>query len=94
VGNGVFILELGPKFWYDIQLASDLGLYLSPQGLLGLGVGTEGVGAFFTMQFGFALKLILNDKVALSFKPFGFDIGIADNVGVRYDLMFSAGITF
>jgi hypothetical protein len=95
-GHGFFTLELGPKIWYDLALSSELGVYLTPNGMIGMALQSGGgqTNAYFDMQFGFALRMVLNDKVLLSFSPFSLDIAIGDITPVRYDLMFGIGICF
>ncbi len=95
VGNGEFTFELGPKAWYDIALVPDLGIYIAPSAMLGLGFSTfYGSVATFDMQYGIEAKMVLDDRALVFFRPFTLDIGVGNRTFVRYDLMFGGGVTF
>lgn len=96
-GSSVFVLQVGPKAWYDIPIAEDLGIYIAPTAMIGLAYASTSFGgsdAGFNMQFGAEAKVILNDRALIFFRPFNLDIAIGDNTAVRWDLVFGAGATF
>jgi hypothetical protein len=96
-GSNLFILELGPKFCWDIPISSDLGIYLSPNAMIGMAYasayGTSDVG--LDLQFGFEGKMVLADRGLLFFRPMTLDIAIGDRgTAVRWDIVFGGGVTF
>ena len=97
-GDGVFVFQPGPKFWWDIQIMDDLGIYVTPQAQVGYGLLT-GFGATshnFNWLFGVEGRVVLGDRGIVTFRPLSFDFFAGDvaDVVVRYDLMFGGGVTF
>ena len=95
-GFGAFLLQVGPKFWWDIPI-TDAAIYITPQAELGY-AGAFGGGAsahFFNWEFGLEGRIILGDRGLLIFRPIGFDF-FAGGGGftVAYDLMLGGGVTF
>jgi hypothetical protein len=99
-GDTSTVIEILPRFVWDIPIIQNLGLYLSPS--LGIGYarifGGDGVNAA-TIQLDFEGKLILGDRGFVFFRPFGLDIMASSVNGnsytlVRWDLMFGGGVIF
>jgi len=94
-------LEVLPRFVWDIALGK-LPLYLSPGGGMGFNFIFPEQGDTIpglTIQVTLELKLILDDRWLVCFRPVGVDIHPLhhDNswhTGVRYDLMLGGGATF
>jgi hypothetical protein len=98
-GEGITRFQIGPKFWWDIQPAAGLGLYLAPTFKLGYMLATNGDSAhYFNFQFGFEVKMVLGNRGLVFFRPFTLDMGAGGVDGARfgagYDLMFGGGVTF
>ncbi len=91
--NGPVFFEMGPKFVWDIPIIQDLGLYLSPSGMIGYAY-IEGGTHKFDLQIGFEGKLMLADRAYVFFRPFTLDFLISDDLILRYDIMFGGGVTF
>ncbi|WAS98226.1 hypothetical protein [Nannocystis punicea] len=115
-----FGFVIAPKFTYDIQLKRDLGLYLSPNVSLGYQFMSWNYfdGGYYyrypyhaaNLQFGMALKLMLDDRwiVWLQFPHFDMSLGPGNRYygcggpGVycptffvaRLDLLFGGGVSF
>ncbi len=107
-GDGA-ILQVGPRLFWDIQLSSRAGFYLSPA--LGLGLtyianspeGRHGSNEDIlavTAALGVELKLILADRVLLFLRPLGLELMIGgegldtvDGLLLRYDLLLGVGVT-
>jgi len=101
-GHSIFRFQVGPKFWWDIQPSSSLGLYLAPTAQLGYAhLASSGGGSAnaFDMQFGFEARLVLGDRGMLYVRPVGIDILIGGNsygsdTATIYDLAVGGGVTF
>jgi len=103
-GDSVFGLQIGPKFWWDVQPVAGLALYIAPMAQVGYallsfdgGGGRFGRGAtanYFDLQFGCEVRLVINDRALVSYRPFTLDILAGERVGVRYDMMFGGGVIF
>jgi hypothetical protein len=96
LGSSAFMLTMGPKVWYDIQISDALGIYLAPSVLVGFGyVSGGGTSTFgFDMQMGFEAKMLIQDRGMIFFRPITLDIAVADRAAVRWDLVFGGGVTF
>jgi hypothetical protein len=100
--SGFFILELGPKFWWDIQPSEDLALYIAPEVYIGYGgaFASGGSGHGFNFGFGVEGKVILGNVGVITFKPLCFDFIAGDagragsGVAAAYNLMFGGGFAF
>ncbi|MFH1131744.1 MAG: hypothetical protein V1754_10435, partial [Pseudomonadota bacterium] len=93
--GGFATLEIGPKFWWDIQPVKELGLYIAPCAQMGLAYAGIGNGyAGFNLQFGVEARLALGGIGMVLFRPITFDLGIGDAVVVRWDMMFGGGVYF
>ncbi len=100
LGGNAFAFNVGPKAWYDFAVARDLGVYVAPTVMMGLGYASvdsfwgsvSAVG--FDMQFGVDVKVVLADRGLLFVRPVTIDIAIGDAVALRYDLVFGGGMTF
>lgn len=103
-GDNVFGLQIGPKFWWDVQPVAGLALYIAPMAQVGYallsfdgGGGRFDRGAtanYFDLQFGCEVRLVINDRALVSYRPFTLDILAGERVGVRYDMMFGGGVIF
>jgi hypothetical protein len=85
-GSTAYVVEIGPKFQWDIPIVQNLGLYLTPSVMLGYSrAGWSGNNVFgfggvpssngFTLQFGFEGRLILADRGLVFMRPFTIDVG-------------------
>lgn len=94
--NSHFRFESGVKFWWDIQLVDDLGLYLAPEGRWGFGLSTfsHSTDFFFNMQYGLSGRLILADRAIVFFKPITVDLNIGQYVAAYWDIMAGGGVTW
>lgn len=100
LGGHAFAFNVGPKAWYDFAVARDLGVYIAPTVMMGLGYASvdgywssvSSVG--FDMQFGVDVKVVLADRGLVFVRPVTIDIAIGDAVALRYDLVFGGGVTF
>lgn len=105
-GRNWFTLQIGPKFWWDIQPIDGVGFYLAPMAQLGYALSTSsnprsgpfnGLGRtehFMNIQIGFEGKLILGDRGMVLFRIFTLDMFAGESFAMRYDLMFGGGVTF
>jgi tetratricopeptide (TPR) repeat protein len=99
-------LEMGPMFLWDIPLMKTLPLYITPFALLGYAHFTERCHGSIcvparnglTMQVGADVRLVLLRRLLLAVRPFCLDILPTANgdwvVGLRYDILFGAGVVF
>lgn len=96
MGNGFFTFAAGFKFWWDIQIVQDLGLYVSPFAVAGFAVATQSgfTSGFFNFQGGAQVKLIINDTWNVFVRPLAFDFFAGDFFAVRYDFIAGGVITF
>jgi hypothetical protein len=101
-------VEPGVKFWWDIQPDSDTAFYLTPSAKLGYAAlrapdfPDAGGSNAFNIQLGFELKLIINDRGLIFFRPVTVDmwggevsLGSASAGGFMafWDIMFGGGAT-
>lgn len=103
-GNDWFTFEVGPQFWWDIQVIPDRAFYIAPFAQMGYAVvsvsygtpffGGSATAHFFNLQFGARAKVILNDRLVLYFQPFSMNMYIGDTFAVRFDLQVGVGVTF
>lgn len=101
-GDSVFGLQIGPKFWWDVQPIAGLGLYIAPMAQVGYALlsydggrrGGGGSSSYFDLQFGVEARLVINDRALVTYRPFTIDILAGEHVGVRYDMMFGGGVVF
>ncbi|PIE19427.1 MAG: hypothetical protein CSA65_02550 [Proteobacteria bacterium] len=100
-GGYWFTFNVGARFWYDIQPLANLGLYITPFGHLGFGLGSPKVGdsaATFNMIFGVEGRLALGNRGMVFFRPLSFEFYIGDYAGAnfdaRYTLLFGGGVYF
>ncbi len=117
-----FGLNIAPKFTYDIQPKRDLGLYISPSFSVGYHLSHYNYGYYYNygygganyhaanMQFGVAVKLMLDDRWLVWVQTPNFDVTVGPgnyycggpaggpNCGayfrVRYDFLLGGGVTF
>jgi tetratricopeptide (TPR) repeat protein len=105
--SSFFFLTAGAKLAWDIQLASSVGLYLTPILMAGYAYlhqgaeGYEGLTAHAgAIQPGLELKLILIDRLLLTLRPFGLEflVGSSDDLPdgylMRYHLSLGIGGSF
>jgi hypothetical protein len=105
-GNSI---EIGPVFAWDFALLvrPQIGLYVGP--LLGLGFAHLApscpAGAFcpgwngLDLQIAGELKLVINGRGLLAFRPLGLDLLFTSTQGtwrtsIQYDLLLSGGVIF
>jgi hypothetical protein len=90
------------KFWWDIQLADDLGFYLTPFAQAGMTSffwdarpRASDAEHFFNLQIGMMGRLILGDRGMVYVQPVTFDtIYNGDGMGLLYHLELGGGVTF
>lgn len=99
-------LEMGPMFLWDFPLMKTLPLYVTPFVLLGYTHFTERCHNSIcaparnglTMQIGADVRLVLMRRLLLAVRPFCLDMLPTANgdwvVGLRYDILFGAGVVF
>lgn len=95
-GNGTLSIQVFPRFGWDIRPFSSVAFYLSPYIGLGYGYVSGGVDDhYFGFQFGFEPKMVFDKRYVLFARAYSSDFFIrASDYGVRYDLLFGAGLTF
>jgi hypothetical protein len=101
-GNDYKTIELGPRFFWDIQLVKGLGLYLSPGAMIGYvgwfpSAGSNESGLSF--QLSLDGKLVFTERVFVLFRPFALDfMGMSLPSGMslflRYDFLLGVGMLF
>jgi hypothetical protein len=105
---GTTSVEIGPRFLWDFLIPWRYShrFFISPTATLGFAqVGDRCVGSTcaasrygLTFQFGVDLKMVLEDRYLLYFRPIGFDVLSTGNdnwkTSLRYDLLFGAGLVF
>lgn len=101
-GNDYKTLELGPRFFWDIQLVKGMGLYLSPGAMIGYAgwfpsAGSNESGISF--QVSLDGKLFFADRVYVLFRPFaldfmGMNVGGSMSLFLRYDFLLGVGMPF
>ncbi len=102
-GNDYKTLELGPRFFWDIQLVQGMGLYLSPGAMIGYAAwfpsdaGSTQSG--LTFQVSLDGKLVFADRVYVLLRPFALDfMGMSLPSGMslflRYDFLLGVGMLF
>ncbi len=99
VAGGLFVLQTGPRFVYDIRIVSGLGLYLSPSVGIEYTFSTGGPHNGFSVPFLFKVKMVLANRGLLFFQPVGIDLMAlfrpnSSYVALQYDLMFGGGVIF
>jgi hypothetical protein len=99
VAGGMFVLQTGPRFVYDIRIVRGLGLYLAPSVGFEYTFSTGGPHNGFSVPFLFKVKLVLANRGLVFFQPVGIDLMALfrpDNsyVALQYDLMFGGGVIF
>lgn len=111
VGLDASTFVFAPRFGADIALSEWFGVYLSPSLALGyrmikpgglnqLGPDDSQLGHQATIQFALGTKIIVVDRLVLSFRPIGIDLAIpsrrySDNLlAVRWQLVGGLGFTF
>ncbi len=96
-GSGFFRFTVGPRFWYDIQVASNLGVYVTPDAQLGY---TFFSGRVFSshavnLQAGCAARVVLGDRGMVFMRPVSFDFNFNDNgMVLTYNLIMGGGVTW
>jgi hypothetical protein len=94
-GNHFFRSTIGLRFWYDIQVVDDLGLYIAPDGQLGWTyIDTPGGDHFLNFQFGAAGRLILGDRGMVFARVACFDFNFGDIWWLNYNLILGGGVTW
>lgn len=99
VAGGMFVLQLGPRFVYDIQIVDGLGLYLSPSVGFEYTFSSAGPNNGFSVPFLFKVKLVLGNRGLVFFQPVGIDFMALfrpnnNYTALQYDLMFGGGVIF
>ncbi|MBK8480055.1 MAG: hypothetical protein IPL40_02600 [Proteobacteria bacterium] len=101
-GDSAFGLQVGPKFWWDVQPIEGLGLYIAPMAQVGYALLSFGdrrhvrdeTASYFDLQLGFEVRLAINDRAIVTYRPFTIDILAGEHVGVRYDMLIGGGVVF
>lgn len=100
-GNGFATFAGGAKFWWDIQILGDLGLYATPFAVAGVAVATAGsrflndsTQGFFNFQFGAQAKLVINDSWNVFVRPVAFDFFAGEYFAWRYDFIAGGVLIF
>ena len=108
-GATAYVIEIGPKFQWDIPIVSGLGLYLTPSVMLGFARAGWARGGYygdygangFTLQFGFEGRLILADRWLVFMRPLTIDVtggkgcdNCEFDTFVRWDFLVGGGATF
>lgn len=99
VSSGYTTLQMTARFLWDIPIVDGLGLYLSPNAGIGVGILLPSGGsaeAAFNLRFAFKGKLMLGDRGYVYVEPIGIDIflGHASGSYTRYDFLLGGGIGF
>jgi hypothetical protein len=82
------------KFWWDIKIIDDLGLYLFPEAKLGMSLWNPPVAGFFNTAVGFGGKLILDDRWMVFLKPITADFHIGPSFIFAWDILAGGGVTW
>ena len=96
LGNHFFRSTIGIRFWYDIQVVDDLGLYIAPDAQLGWTyIDAGGDDHFMNLQFGAAGRLILGDRGMVFARVACFDFNFGDTYWwMNYNLILGGGVTW
>jgi len=96
VGSGFFVFQPGAKFWWDIQIIDDLGLYVAPFVKVGAAFATNiNTNVFFNFQGGAQARLVINDLWNVFVRPVAIDFFIGENgLDVRYDFIVGGVLSF
>lgn len=103
--ENVLSVEMGPKFWWDFQIARNKAIYITPFVHMGFAhlrisvttpFGTVAGGdTKFGWQFGALGKIIFNDRVYVTFQPFALSLAHGSGgTSLRWDILAGAGATF
>jgi hypothetical protein len=95
-GSGVFRFTVGPRFWWDIQVVDDLGLYITPDAQIGYTLYSGfGTAHNVNLQFGAAGRLILGDRGMVFARIVAFDFNFGDiPMILTYNLILGGGVTW
>ena len=90
------IFQPGVKFWWDIQIMDDWGIYVTPQAKAGPGfaAGGGGVDLAFNLQLGCEGKLIFKDRGLMFLRLFTADLMLTGEVALNHDIILGGGVTF
>lgn len=106
LASGTTGVEVGPRFLWDFLIPWKHRVYVSPTALLGFAqVGDRCTGSTcaasrygITFQLGVDVKLVLENRYLLFFRPLGIDIlGTGKNgwkTSLRCDVLFGVGLVF
>jgi hypothetical protein len=93
-GNDVR-LSVGCKFWWDIKIIDDLGLYLTPEAKVGMALWTgHTFYGYFNPQLGFGAKLMLDDRWMVFLRPITADFYVGRYFFFGWDIMAGGGVTW
>ena len=94
-GRGIFRLTLGPRFYYDIEIANK-GIYVAPYAQIGYTLFADTVDPHYVnMQFGVSGRFVLEDRGLLFIQLGNFDFNFNDNGLILFwDLQMGGGVTF
>ncbi len=95
--NDAIRFEPGFKFWWDIQIIKDLGIYITPFAKVGYGLlSASGYNVhFFHSQAGAAGRLMLADRAVVFVQPVTIDLlANGDGVAAAYEVLAGGGVTF
>ncbi len=88
--------EPGFKFWWDIKIIEDLGVYVTPFAKVGYGLNSSSrVDHFFHTQGGASGRLMLADRAVVFVQPVTINVlANGDGVAIAYEVLAGGGVTW
>ncbi len=94
-GRGApFRFTTGPRFYYDIQVNDQYGIYIAPYGQIGY-TFVERDNHAFNLQFGASCHIILADRAVVGAQLVNFDINVGDQYFfMNWSMQFFGGVSW
>ncbi|HHH27851.1 MAG TPA: hypothetical protein ENK57_05840 [Polyangiaceae bacterium] len=92
--GGLFRFTTGPRFYYDIQVNDQYGIYIAPYGQIGY-TFIERDNHAFNLQFGGSMHMILADRAVVGAQLVNFDINVGDAFWfMNWSMQFFGGVSW
>lgn len=90
-----FRFTTGPRFYYDIQVNDQYGIYIAPYGQIGYTFWDfPGAEHYFNLQFGASCHIVLADRAVVGAQLVNFDFNIGDFWWMNYSMQFFGGVSW
>jgi len=94
-GRGAnFRFTTGPRFYYDIQVNDQYGIYIAPYGQIGYTFWDLASNHYFNLQFGATCHIVLADRAVVGAQLVSFDFNIGDVWLMNYSMQFFGGVSW